>query len=148
MYVIQITAASTSYVLGKPTLDNNYQSLDHVVSPAFMIASQLGAVTNTDSPTTAATHCGTYMEVGDDGTRYVGWRLPTAEEIQVIINYQNGENTSGVTMVEVLGGKYYWTLDGTSAYVSTGDQGTATNAYVRCVRDLSLDEVNKLNNRQ
>ena len=148
MYVIQITAASTSYVLGKPTLNNNYQSWDHVVSPAFMIASQLGAVTATNSATTAATHCGTYMEVGTDGTRYVGWRLPTAEEIQVIINYQNGENTSGVTMVEVLGGKYYWTLDGTSAYVSTGDQGTATNAYVRCVRDLTLDEVNKLNNMQ
>lgn len=148
MYVIQITAASTSYVLGKPTLNSNYQSWDHVVSPAFMIASQLGAVTTTNSATTAATHCGTYMEVGTDGTRYVGWRLPTAEEIQVIINYQNGENTSGVTMVEVLGGKYYWTLDGTAALVPTGDEGTQTNAYVRCVRDLTLEEINKLNSMQ
>jgi hypothetical protein len=46
----------------------------------------------------------------------------------------------------VLGGQYYWSLDGTSAYVSTGSNGTATNAYVRCVRDLTLDEVNSLNN--
>jgi hypothetical protein len=49
-------------------------------------------------------------------------------------------------MVEVLGGAYYWTLDGTSANVPTGDEGTATNAYVRCVRDLSLSEISKLNN--
>ncbi len=145
MYVIQITSTSDKYVLGNPVLDNNYQSQDKVVSPAFMIASQLGAVTTTNSATTAATHCGTYMEVGTDGTRYVGWRLPTKQEIEVIIGYQNGEYTKGVTMVEVLGGQYYWALDGTSAYVSTGDQGTATNAYVRCVRSLTLDEIEQLN---
>ena len=145
MYVIQITSSSDSHALGKPVLDGNYQSQDHVVSPAFMIASQLGAVQPTGSPTTAATHCGTYMEVGTDGTRYVGWRLPTAEEINVIIGYQNGEYTGGVTMVEVLGGRYYWTLNGESALVPTGTEGTANNAYVRCVRDLTLAEIAKLN---
>ena len=147
MYVIQITSTSDKYVLGYPILDNNYQSQDKVVAPAFMIASQLGAVTPANSATTAATHCGTYMEVGTDGTRYVGWRLPTKQEIEVIIDYQNGENTHNITMVEVLGGQYYWALDGTSAYVSTGDQGTATNAYVRCVRSLTLDEVEQLNSK-
>lgn len=145
MYVIQITSTSATYVLGVPTLDGNYQSQDHVVSPTFMMASQLGAVTTTGSATTAATHCGTYMEVGTDGTRYVGWRLPTAEEINVIIAYQNGEFTRNTTMVEVLGGKYYWTLNGTAALVSTGSEGTATNAYVRCVRDLSTAEIKRLN---
>ncbi|MBR1510037.1 MAG: hypothetical protein IJ623_05260 [Bacteroidales bacterium] len=145
MYVLQVTSTSDKYVLGRPILDGNYQSQDKVVSPAFMIASQLGAVTTTDSGTTAATHCGTYMEVGTDGTRYVGWRLPTKQEIEVIIGYQNGDYTSGVTMVEVLGGQYYWSLDGTTAYVSTGSEGSATNAYVRCVRDLTLAEVNTLN---
>lgn len=145
MYVIQITAASTTYVLGKPELDGNYQSWDHVVSPAFMIASQLGAVQPTTSGTTAATHCGTYMEVGEDGTRYVGWRLPTAEEIQVIINYQSGTNTQNVTMQPVLTGSYYWTLNGTSANVPGGSEGSATNAYVRCVRDLTLADIQRLN---
>ena len=144
MYVIQITSSSSTYALGKPVLDGNYQSQDHVVSPAFMIASQLGAVQPTGSPTTAATHCGTYMEVGTDGTRYTGWRLPTEEEINVIIGYQNGDYTAGVTMVEVLGGRYYWTLNGTAALVPTGTQGSADNAYVRCVRDLSLAEINQL----
>ena len=146
MYVLQITSTSDKYVLGKPVLDGNYQSQDRVVSPAFMIASQLGAVTNTDSPTTAATHCGTYMEVeAGTGKRFVGWRLPTKQEVEVIIDYQSGTNTNNVTMVPVLTGSYYWSLDGTSAYVSTGTNGSANNAYVRCVRDLTLEEVNALN---
>lgn len=147
MYVIQITSTSNKYALGKPVLDGNYQSQDKVASPAFMIASQLGAVTSTNNAVTASTHCGTYMEVGTDGKRYVGWRLPTKQEIEVIIGYQNGEHTGGITMVEVLGGLYYWALDGTTAYVSTGSQGSATNAYVRCVRDLTVEEINQLNNQ-
>lgn len=146
MYVLQITSTSDKYVLGKPVLDGNYQSQDRVVSPAFMIASQLGAVTSTGSATTASTHCGTYMEVeAGTGKRFVGWRLPTKQEVEVIIDYQNGTNTNNVTMVPVLTGSYYWSLDGTSAYVSTGTNGSANNAYVRCVRDLTLEEVNALN---
>ena len=146
MYVLQITSTSDKYVLGRPTLDSNYQSQDRVVSPAFMIASQLGAVNTTNSDTVASTHCGTYMEVGTDGKRYVGWRLPTKQEIEVIIGYQSGTYTSGVTMVTVLGGQYYWALDGTTAYVSSGSGGSATTGYVRCVRDLTMAEVNGLNN--
>lgn len=146
MYVLQITSTSSKYVLGRPVLDANYQSQDRVVSPAFMIASQLGAVSTTNSGTVASTHCGTYMEVGTDGKRYVGWRLPTKQEIEVIIGYQSGTYTSGVTMVTVLGGAYYWALDGTTANVPTGSGGSATTGYVRCVRDLTLEEVNSLNN--
>lgn len=145
MYVIQITSTSDTYALGRPMLDENYQSQDRVASPAFMIASQLGAVSPTQDPLVASRHCGTYMEVGTDGKRYVGWRLPTKQEIEVIIGYQDGTFTSGITMVTVLGGQYYWALDGTSAYVSTGSEGTAANAYVRCVRDLSVEEVEQLN---
>jgi len=145
MYVVQITSTSNKYVLGRPVLDTNFQSQDKVVSPAFMIASQLGAVNTTNSGTTASTHCGTYMEVGTDGTRYVGWRLPTKQEIEVIIDYQSGNYTNKVTMVVVLGGQYYWALDGTTAYVSNGSGGTSTTGYVRCVRDMTLSEINKLN---
>ena len=145
MYVLQITSTSDKYVLGKPVLDANYQSNDKVVSPAFMIASQLGAVSTTNSGTTAATHCGTYMEVGEDGKRYVGWRLPTKQEIEVIISYQDGTYTGKVTMETVLGGQYYWSLEGTTAYVANGSGGSTTTGYVRCVRDLTLEEVNQLN---
>jgi hypothetical protein len=146
MYVIQITSTSDKYALGRPVLDGNYQSQDKVASPAFMIASQLGAVSTTDDPIVASTHCGTYMEVGTDGTRYVGWRLPTKQEIEVIIGYQDGTYTSGITMVTVLGGQYYWALDGTTAYVSTGSGGSTNTGFVRCVRDLSVEEVEQLNN--
>ncbi len=145
MYVVQITSTSDKYALGKPVLDAYYQSQDKVASPAFMIASQLGAVQLTNSAITASTHCGTYMEVGTDGTRYVGWRLPTKQEIEVIIGYQDGDYTGGVTMTTVLGGAYYWALDGTTAHVSSGEGGSTTNGYVRCVRDLTMDDINRLN---
>ena len=144
MYVIQLTSTSDEYAIGKPVLDGNYQSQDNVCSPAFMIASQLGAVSGgAYTATTAAEHCGTYMEVGDDGTRYVNWRLPTKAEIETIIKYQTeGVASYGVTMVRVLAGRYYWALDGNSyqAYAS----GT-NNTFTRCVRDLTMEEVNKLN---
>ena len=144
MYVIQLTSTSDEYAIGKPVLDGNYQSQDNVCSPAFMIASQLGAVSGgAYTATTAAKHCGTYMEVGDDGTRYVNWRLPTKAEIETIIKYQTeGVASYGVTMVRVLAGRYYWALDGNSyqAYAS----GT-NNTFTRCVRDLTMEEVNKLN---
>ena len=147
MYVIQITSTSDQYVLGKPVMDSNYQSQDKVASPAFMIASQLGAVTTTNSGTTAATHCGTYMEVGTDGTRYVGWRLPTEQEISVIIDYQKGEYTSGITMVTVLGGDWYWALNGNAYATADGSSRTSGSSYVRCVRDLSVAEIEKLNHQ-
>ena len=155
MYVIQITAASNQFALGNPNLDNNYQSKDHVVSPAFMIASQLGAVqpfdnndrypnyNNKNGAQAAAWHCGRYMEVGTDGTRYVGWRLPTKEEINVIITYQN-DNSASETITKVLSGAYYWTLDGTAARVSGGEGGSPTEAYVRCIRDLTDDDLKRL----
>ena len=144
MYVVQISSTSDDYILGRPTV-SNYQSQDHVVSPAFMIASQLGATQPFNNGADAARHCGQYMEVATDGTHYSGWRLPTKEEINVIINYQN---TIPETMAEVLGGSYYWTLDGTSAYVSSGSGGYANNAYTRCIRDLTPAEVNAINSKR
>lgn len=148
MYVIQITATSPDYVLGRPTLDGNNQSDDHVVSPAFMIASQLGAVSSTwftqqsNPGREAAKHCGQYMEVDVDGKKWTGWRLPTAEEIKVITKYQYDPDVQadGI-MSEVLSGRYYYTLDGTTQETKNTNTGTA----VRCIRDLSAEEVNKLN---
>ncbi len=160
MYVIQITSASDDYVIGYPTLTDN-ASNDNVVSPAFMLASQLGVITKYNTSTLegeteanftlAKNHCATYMEVGTDGYEYKNWRLPTAGEIGVIIKYQDGEYTSGTTMVEVLTSRYYWNLSGTCSDLGSGknnDTPTATDqrsTWIRCVRDLTLAEIQALN---
>jgi hypothetical protein len=158
MYIIQITSTSDKYVLGTPVI-TNYQSADRVVSPAFMIASQLGYLddgtfTNQQAQN-AAEHCGTYMEVvgyGEDnpealrGKRLTGWRLPTAEEITFIAEYQYGTYTQGTTMAEVMNAQYYLTLDGTAVRIANNGPGNGTTSlYVRCVRDLTLDEIEALN---
>lgn len=144
MYVIQITSTSDKYILGKPIMGNpsSSQSMDNVVSPAFMIASQLGAVSTFTNGQNAANHCKTYMEVGTDGTRYVGWRLPTEKEIGVIEKYQDN-NPDVIT--QVLSGEYYWHLGNGTIRISSGEGGSATNAYVRCVRDLTDADLKRIN---
>lgn len=142
MYVIQVTSTSNEYVLGVPVITDS-KSQDKVVSPAFMIASQLGATVNFDDGDLAAEHCETYMEVGTDGTRYVGWRLPTEQEIDFILKYQQTSSAAyNKTMAPVLTGYGYWALTGNQAYTTYTSGG---EKRVRCVRDLSLEEVNKLN---
>lgn len=151
MYVIQISSTSSKYVLGKPNLGNPgpNQSLDEVVSPAFMIASQLGVVSNGWNPADAAEHCSRYMEVGTDGTRYVGWRLPTEDEIEVIRDYQNGVfgnitiPANDRVMDGVLKGRYYYNLSGgtTASNWSNAQNGN----FLRCIRELSAAEIEKLN---
>ena len=158
MYVIQISSTSNDYVLGRPIkgYPSANQSYDDVVSPAFMIASQLGAVsvfTGNNAATNAANHCDQYMEVAKDGTRYTGWRLPTQSEIKVIVGYQEGEinnvtiPTAYQTITPVLTGAHYWCLSGRK--IRTSDNQIITdnnvNAYLRCVRDLSAEEVERLN---
>ena len=119
-----------------------------------LIASQLGAVTvftGNNAPTNAANHCDQYMEVAKDGTRYTGWRLPTQSEIGVISRYQSGNinnvtiPTAYQTMAVVLGGERYWCLSGQKIQTSNSQVTTEGNAYLRCVRDLSADEINRLN---
>ncbi len=150
MYVIQISSTSEGYIMGRPILGNPNANLsqDDVVSPAFMIASQLGAVTPTNNNQTAAAHCRRYMEVATDGTRYTGWRLPTPDEISVITRYQQGtingvtiSNASYQAMTPVLTGGTYWSLTGNPVSTGIGDDGP----YLRCVRDLTAAEVEALN---
>lgn len=147
MYVIQITSTNGDYVIGYPNIDysnptsSNYGSKDKVVSPAFMIASQLGAVYSTGfDEKNAITHCKTYREVGTDGTVYDNWRLPTNEEVKVIIKYQKDTNSP---IDPVLTGEKYRTLSqGTEETGYTGDDASGT--YVRCVRDMTPEEIVKL----
>ena len=151
MYVVQISATSDKYVLGKPILGNPgpNQSMDEVVSPAFMIASQLGVVSTGWDPASAAEHCSRYLEVGTDGYRYAGWRLPTDDEIEVINQYQRGI-FGNITIPEaervmdyVLRGHYYYNLSGGTTTITayTGGDGN----YLRCIRDLSAEEIENLN---
>lgn len=140
MYVVQITKTSDKYVIAHPTMKATGLSDDDVVSPAFMLASQLGTVTTFSSGTDAANHCKTYKEVGTDGTEYTGWRLPTQSEIGVIINFQNEDNAP---MDVVLLRYYYWAADGKKAYNKYGT-GSTNNYFVRCVRDLTEDEIQQL----
>lgn len=149
MYVIQITSTNGKYVISHPNIDysnpssSSYGSKDQVVSPAFMIASQLGAVSSGGfDEKSAITHCKTYREVAQDGTVYDGWRLPTNEEVKVIVDYQ-GKNNSPID--KVLTGSHYRTLSqGEEATSQSGGSGK----YVRCVRDLSAEEIEKLENQK
>ncbi len=149
MYVIQISSTSEKYVLGKPLVQNNVSN-DQVVAPAFMIGSQLGIVTNTGwNNARAADHCSKYMEVAEDGTRYTGWRLPTADEIEVIVNYQQGRfgnitiASEDRVIAEVLKGANYYNLSGSST--PTGISGATNGTFLRCIRELSAEEIEKLN---
>lgn len=190
-YAIQISSTSDNFVIGRPVLDDYVQSKDHVVAPAFMIASQLGATQNRTpghydywynfvvseedidaQAKISAAHCGSYKEVDTDGTVWTGWRLPTREEVGVILRYQNAKFD---TMDPVMTGSYYWTLEGAAVatgvissmsssettwardwnvrYSDTrydypgfdGDQVQSTTTFIRCIRDLSATEVENLN---
>jgi hypothetical protein len=161
MYVLQQSETSSEYTIGRPILDpETKMSKDDVVSPAFMTASQLAYESTgwaAPSPAYAAYHCASYLEVATNGTYYTGWRLPTRQEIATMIRYQGndsnvatlipGEPVSGDDRVmdAVLTATYYCALDGTwvvSPYRTGGD----TTYSIRCVRDLSPEEIKALNN--
>jgi|GEM_PF-2683094 len=145
MYVVQITSTSDDYTVGRVTLDAGHQSQDHLVSPAFMIASQLGATQICSNGQDAASHSATYKEVTADGRVFDGWRLPTREEIGIIMSYQYSSDA----IDEVLSGSHYWTLEGrcVSRTNHTDPAADASSGYIRCVRDLSASEVALLNEK-
>ncbi len=141
MYVIQITNTNGNYTIAHPNLKSDGSSDDNVVSPAFMIASQLGAVASAGfNKDTAIKHCQTYREVATDGTIYDNWRLPTNAEVSIIIGYQGKTNSP---IANVLTGQYYRTLSKETAETGFDDR-ESQGTYVRCVRDLSPEEVTKL----
>ena len=146
MYVVQITniPQNSEYKIGHVTkIDSNTkQSQEDVVSPAFMLASQLGTVYTFSEGVNASNHCDKYVEVRTDGKKYTDWRLPTASEIGVITNYQYKTNQNVIDVV--LAGGSYWALNGKQVEANPNDTNTG---YVRCVRDLSPEEVKELENK-
>ena len=147
MYIIQVSSTKNStYNVAHPIAGANGYSNDNVVSPAFMIASQLGAIYTTYlAKEDAPEHCKTYREVGFNGKTYDNWRLPTAAEIKFIADFQKesfktNSNASKKPIKTVLTGQYYYTMDGD--YIDTGMDNSGI--AIRCVRDLTPAEVEEL----
>lgn len=161
MYVVRITSTSSKYKVDKPTITDGVTdgsvANNNVVSPAFMLASQLG-VTSTASWTEASDHCKKYIEVGVNGTVYNDWRLPTLAELDIISNYQYDKNNE--VLDEVLKGAYYWSAYNTGSkygYYGTGNptddhstpikgflyttNNNGNNCHIRCIRDLTPAEL-------
>ena len=159
MYVLQLTSSSDDYIVGYPSLQPGqmelgdttvtyYTSNEDVISPAFMLASQLGTISGASSGNgcvsnylNAAVHCALYKEVTEDGKEYTGWRLPTKQEIGYMIENQNESDV----MVKVLTGKYYWAINGEPVEYSAGNSLPREKALIRCVRDVKAEELAKLN---
>ena len=144
MYVIQITKSDGTYKIARPRF-NNLKSDDHTVSPAFMLASQLGVVKRFQTFEDAANHCDAYVEVSMNKKRYDDWRLPTQEEINSIVEFQNDKKAAN-TMDRVLIGRYYWTANGGRSNEVPGWSSDNSPGAVRCIRDLSPAEVQELEN--
>lgn len=152
MYIIQVSSTKDSkYNIAHPNIDKSTgYTNDEVVSPAFMIASQLGAVKSANfNQDKAKTHCETYREVKKENGEqviYDGWRLPTKTEIQFIVDFQKEsyKNNKGETkqpIKPVLEGANYYTLNNKT--VATGVE-SGNEVFVRCVRDLTPAEVDEL----
>ncbi len=133
-----------------------------MVSPSFMIASRLGFLNQSsiDSYLTAdpedeperyeiglfitSDHCKNYVEVYYDdydsngnpiGEKHVldDWRLPTAEELNIIIGLQ-GTGTDADAIDYLLNAGYYWSASGPQRNGNYGS-GLGSAASIRCIRD-------------
>ncbi len=141
MYHIQVSASTNNYTIGVPkqtsgVTDSNQEN-QLLVSPSFMIASQLGATMGLDSDKTrrlkeGADHCKQYVETYKDDKGNVvhlnDWRLPTEAEIQFIVDAQYTPNSP---MARVLAGSNYLAASGEWGVNSSGNG----NSALRCVRD-------------
>lgn len=151
MYIIQVSSTKDSkYNIAHPNTNTSTgYTNDEVVSPAFMIASQLGTVSSSYfDQDRAKEHCETYREVKKENGKqviYDGWRLPTKTEIQFIVDFQQesfkrNDNKEIKPIKPVLQGAYYYTLNNKSVETGYSNSGT----FVRCVRDLTPAEVEEL----
>lgn len=141
LYTIQhsVTKSSNTYSVAKPS-DKN----DNTVSPAFIIASTINSrLQSIGSNDEAKKYCKQYKEKsktkkGED-LDLSGWRLPTKEEVKKIISLQSGNNA---IPNDLLQGESYWTFDGDKSEKQSN--AYYKGAYVRCVHDLTPDEIEKI----
>ena len=137
MYHVRITASSGKYTVGRPKITNGITDSGkdnaELVSPSFMIASQLGAVRSADNENIAASHCEQYVEVYKDPDsgetiHLRDWRLPTKAELEIIMDFQYKDYAA---MDEVLAGPSYWSASG----LVYNNRGSGSEQAIRCVRD-------------
>ena len=88
----------------------------------------------------ARDYCKKYQEKAttykNESLELKGWRLPTKEEINRI--YKLGNEDKAISK-QLLGGEYYWTLDGDKTERNGNNPQSGT--YVRCVHDLTPGEI-------
>ena len=155
MYHVVITATSNDYTLARPLMDTKQYTdgagqtkeyaitaegseNDNLVSPSFMLASQLGMVWDM-SWENAQKQCAMYVEKGMNGRIYDDWRLPTAAELRIIAIYQD---TASDVMDKVLGGSQYWSSRTNYVVVTSGGEHKRDGGLnpIRCIRDFDPED--------
>ena len=165
MYHVHVTATSGDYTVGRPRIvdENGNLTTDvengqtddsadnaRLVSPSFMIASQLGVTQSADNVNDsnyarAVNQCKNYVETyyddlnnnnkwdsGEPIYHYRDWRLPTAEEIRIISELQGKTNGAVDT---VLAGQYYFCASPQKYVNGAGSSSTNRGYFIRCIRD-------------
>lgn len=151
IYHVRITAASSEYRIGYPQMDENgYTAAGDdnakLVSPSFMIASQLGTTDKTgpegsdiaDIEKEVKEHCNKYIEVEGSSTNkvvYNDWRLPTPAELDIIAKFQKEDNSA---VNEILVSKEYWSSNG--KHQVRNDEDASEGTRIRCVRDVKPEQ--------
>ncbi len=156
MYHVRITVSSGDYTLGRPRITNEITdgSAENakIVSPSFLIASQLGTTPTTSSKSTAETHCRNYVEVhkvlDENGkevmengypkvVKYDQWRLPTHSEVEIILRFQKVPDSA---IDVVMSGNNYWSASGLVNKETPNGNPSSTSGNIRCVHDAYGDE--------
>jgi len=154
MYLVQLTSTNSEYTIARPKTDYENGQLitvdseenNELVSPAFMLASQLGTVSSGISWSNAKEQCKNYIEVikfSDDEEPYRldDWRLPTRQELSIIADYQKRQPQ---VLDEVLRGSRYWTARDGVAY--DVPNSTTSGTGVRCIRDVTPADLEEFAN--
>ena len=106
----------------------------NMIAPGIRIASSFGATTECNFET-AVHRCAAYQEDGRPAGR---WRLPTAAEIQYLVNL-SAKNLLPLLFGSETGSTTYWSANGTctvsGAQVDIAEGNRTGTNYVRCVYD-------------
>lgn len=150
LYTLQFTTNQGigGYTIAKPQLDSENKSTDKTVSPALIMASARHSNETAGSNEAARRYCQSYSEkattLKGETLNMHGWRLPTTDEVKLIYQLANNNN---VVDSQILSNAYYWTLDGTKAAFNGNGAQEVNSTYVRCVHDLTLEEIKKIENQ-